>query len=79
MFVNIVRGTHAALYECSHVRSNYDPETQTIELCMEGAAQGGSSLIVTVSKDVPEALGIYYMNNNGRTIDTVFSKDEGPL
>jgi hypothetical protein len=30
---------------------------------------------IEMDKDVPGSLGVYVMNNEGRTIDTIFRKD----
>lgn len=79
MFVRISRGSHDALYECSHVRSTFDADKQEILLTMEDVPGRTGVLQVLVSKDVPEELGVYFMNSSGRTIDTVFRKEAGPL
>ncbi len=77
MFVRIVRGNNEAVYECGHVRSSYDPEKQRITFVMEDMPNKVDALVCHVDKNVNEAVGVYYMNNRGQTIDTVFRKDEG--
>lgn len=75
MFVRIIRGSSETLVECSQVRSKYDAEKKEILLTMEDVPGRTDVLQILVSKDIPEELGVYYMNSDGRTIDTVFRKE----
>ncbi len=80
MFVRITRGAVDAIYECSEARIVPQKNPDQILITMEqlGTPDGRS---IIVDKACPEALGIYYMNAHGKTIDVIFRKgfDEIPL
>jgi hypothetical protein len=69
MFIRIVRGKNESLYECErmHIRPHGDTEF-VIEMEPSGVN-------IQIDKTVPAALAVYVMNNNGRTIDTIFRKE----
>lgn len=71
MFVRIIRGIHDSLYECSQVRVFEDDNCQ-LNLTMENLKL--HEIEVVVDKNVPEALGVYYMNDAGKTIEVLFQK-----
>ena len=76
MFVRIVKGNHDALYQCDRFRVHPVDSGQyefTITMERDGRAD---AVAATIDKSVPEALGVYVMNDEGRTIDTIFRKDE---
>ncbi len=72
MFVNIIRGKHKSLYQCDrlHIRSEKEGEFQ-----IDMELDGGRCVSAIVDKAVPEELGVYVMNDQGRTIDTIFRKE----
>lgn len=74
MFLRICRGTHDAIYECSEVRVTPQERRGELLITIEqlGTPDGRS---VIVDKNTPQALGIYVMNSNGRTVETLFRKD----
>ena len=73
MFVRIVRGAHDAIYQCDHLR------TKLIEasLFITVEQYGGKEWTIDVDTKDPAEVGVYLMNDVGRTIDTLFRKDGG--
>ncbi len=72
MFVKIIRGNNEVMYECERYQINpWHHKTSsgnffiTIEPCC---------ITEEIDKTVPEHLAIYVMNNDGKTIDTIFTK-----
>jgi len=80
MFVRIVTdGAHDSVYECNRVQIHPvegRPSEFTITMERDGAHDAVST---TIDKTTPKAIGVYLMNDRGRTIDTVFRKEEGAL
>lgn len=74
MFVRITKGNVDAIYECSEARivPQEDPNQMLITMEQLGTPDGRS---IIVDKACPEALGVYYMNAQGKTIDVVFRKE----
>ena len=71
MFVRIVRGASDAIYQCDNLR------TKLIEssLFITVEKYGGISYTIDVDTKDPAEVGVYVMNDVGRTIDTLFRKD----
>lgn len=76
MFVKIVKGDHESLYECSNVRVAQLSGKESFLLLMD-LEDGTHGQGVVVDKNVPEAVAVYFMNHDGKTIDTLFRKDKG--
>lgn len=86
MFLKICRGPNESLFECDayHIRShstaskNADNPKQWEE-SHKGffiEIEGRRDLQIEIDKTVPEALGVWVMNSQGKTIDTIFTKDQ---
>lgn len=73
MFVRIKKGDVDAIYECSEARivPQEDPSKLLMTIEQLGNPEGRS---IIIDKACPEALGVYYMNAQGKTIDVVFRK-----
>ena len=90
MFLKVVRGKHTSLYECERMhRRPGAAAADAIAATAESPEQAEkimqgrfyiflepSGISIEIDKTVPESLGVYVMNNEGRTIDTVFQKGE---
>jgi hypothetical protein len=74
MFVRVTRGEVDSLYECLRVTSRPRGNSKIL-LDLEGIGDGALSL--EIDKEVPESVGVYYMNAEGQTIDVVFRKRAG--
>jgi len=75
MFVRIVHDGQESMYECQryHIRSLKDGQTvnSSSAFIIDFEPCGCS---VEINKKTRASLGVYVMNNEGRTIDTIFSK-----
>lgn len=70
MFLSIIQGKKSSLYECK--RFHITPKGNDLffidlEPC---------GITIAIDKSSEEKIGVYAMNNDGRTIETIFSKDK---
>lgn len=78
MFVRIVKGSHDSIYQCDRVHIQViNADELLMELVTNQSADHGRCVTVAVDKTTPDALGVYCMNDEGQTIDTIFRKEAG--
>lgn len=75
MFVRIIRGQHDSIHECDNVRiSPVADKPNRFMLALERVGSPYPDQLHEIDQTVPEAVGVYVMNQNGKTIETVFQK-----
>lgn len=77
MFVKIEEGSGQRVYQCLSYRLIPQDDPDELYFVMEMGS--GSEVVVSARKDLPVQVGVYVMNDEGRTIDTVFRGDGCPV
>ncbi len=73
MFVHIERGDDESIYECVSASAKRHDEL----LCIRMPSEKGMSVAeVAIDTSQPVRIRVYFVNNAGQIVRTVFSKDE---
>jgi hypothetical protein len=72
MFIRIVRDKHESTYECQRYHVAPQEDGTTFLLTIEGDIAGTDGQSMMIDVDTSEHLAVYLMNNEGKTIDTIF-------
>ena len=78
MYLKVVEGYHNAMYECDEITIDTLEKDKGFHLYLILYRYGvaGPVRTVEVPKSVDYAVGVYLMSNQGKTIDTIFAKDD---